>query len=580
PVLEILKTLAQKKQKGVQVSILTDGIFRNKPSAKRLIKTCSRLGLSIDWDGMDTILHEKTVLIDGRHLFIGSHNWTHSSLLENREVSLKIPAGTSRISGGSLSVRESHIKKFPKAAVLDAPGFAKQLADDIDHAQKEILIATFDIDESPDPFQFGTRITQALLRAAARKVKVKILFDASQFRVPETGEILYQYRGMKKAVELAEGGVEVYYDTASALFHAKLAVIDSRICYAGSQNLEMRKDVHAFEATARMSSREKSGQISAYLDGIFKNSVRYFYGPAELAGMPVPVSFIRKGGPFSRLYTRRNRLGLHLYLSLLKHAWDKNSFQFHFPIPPDQRYALRKLKNIYRLIDFDFGRKNALITLLNPKIRKPFSFPSRDTFILPKTFFENGWADRLKEREIFVLMIHLEGTQNSGQTPFWSMRIRDMAKTCGIDVSNLAHANIALERLNLIEIIRDPKITVKNVIKKPNRYRMNPLWNPAEQELLKKKMLEELGLSVIASPEGATQSRSKILAEACGFAKLLNQDEDLEVIRKFLLLIDRYGTAQVNKAVRITARFKHHFALRNVHHTAAILRNWSQGIYK
>ena len=64
------------------------------------------------------------------------------------------------------------------------------------------------------------------------------------------------------------------------------------------------------------------------------------------------------------------------------------------------------------------------------------------------------------------------------------------------------------------------------------------------------------------------------------FADLLNEPHDLDVIRKFLLLIDHYGIEEVEKASRITARFKPHFALRTVNYTAGILRNWSLGIRK
>lgn len=575
PVLEILKALQAANKKSVRVNLLTDGIFLAKPSGKRLRETTGKLGLPLKWDAKSTVLHEKTVLIDGQILFLGSHNWTRASLLENRELSLKLPAKTPRISGASLSVRQNLPAKFPLVSVLDALAFSKQTIDDIDRAQKEIRIATFDIDESPDPFQFGTRLTQALIRAASRKVKVTILFDAFQMRIPETGEILYQYRGMKKAVELRQGGVEVYYDRTASMFHAKTVVIDRKICYVGSQNLEMRKDVEALEATVRMVSSEHAGHVSAYLDGVLKNAVRYFYGPAELSGMPVPVSFIRKGGPLNRLYTNAGGKGFRLYLSLLKTAWDKNAASFPSPVPGTLRHERRRLVRDYKLISFQskhllshHERGPGIITVLHPQTPKPFSFPTRDVFILPHAFFEYGWDKRLRVRDIFTLMIHLEGGQNSGQSPYWSMKNTEIARINGMDYSSLSHATIALERENLIEVIRDPKITVKNVVKKPNRYRINSLWNPLEQVLIKKKMLEELSM------------KEARLKETGIFAKRLNQDEDLEVIRKFLLLIDRYGAHEVEKAVRLTTRFKHHFALRTVHHSAAILRNWSVGIYK
>jgi hypothetical protein len=110
-------------------------------------------------------------------------------------------------------------------------------------------------------------------------------------------------------------------------------------------------------------------------------------------------------------------------------------------------------------------------------------------------------------------------------------------------------------------------------------------WAEADERLA----LERLKTEFMAGP--------KELSEARRLASRLNQPHDAEVLRKFLVLLERHGLAKVRRAVSITARhycfgglaakglveaarFKHHFALRHVHHTAGILRNWSQGIRK
>lgn len=539
PVLALLKALHKARQRGVRIQILTDGIFQARPSGKRLKEAARKLGLPMEWDDKSTVLHEKTVRLDGRTAFLGSHNWTTPSLLENRELSIRLSS---------------------PAPLLDAEGFSRSLLADIEKAQKEITLATFDIDESSHPYDFGTKLARALIQAKKRGLKVRVLFDSSQTRVPETGEIVYHYRGLRKADELARGGVHVYYDTTLTLFHAKIALIDDRFVYIGSQNLEIRKDVTDLEATVRLDSRKISSQVKSYLAGILRESVPFHLRGIKSEGLRLPLSFLEKNGVFNRMLTHQSEETFRLYTSLLREAWKTKSNFI------EKRWSKSLFDDRRRLV-----RRYGVLTgtiLLDPETRKPFVFPDKDFFVVPDPFFDFGWFERLRHREIHAYWIHLAEAQHSAQSPFWSLGQSDLTRKYGISRWSFGLATISLERWNLIEVIRDPKITMRNVVKRPNRYRLNPVWSLEEQALAKKKMLEELSMN----PE--------LLKEAERLASSLNQPNDLEVIRKFLLLIDRYGLEKTKRAARITARFKPHFALRNVHHTAAILRNWSQGIYK
>lgn len=109
PVPVILKALQNAQKRGVRIRIATDNIFWNKPSGKRLREEARQRDLSIEWDDKHTVLHEKTVRIDGRLTLLGSHNWTSASLLENHELSIALPSST----------------------LLDADGFSKNLLADI-----------------------------------------------------------------------------------------------------------------------------------------------------------------------------------------------------------------------------------------------------------------------------------------------------------------------------------------------------------------------------------------------------------------------------------------------------------------
>jgi len=584
PVMKILRALRDAQKKRVRVSLLTDGIFRSKASGRRLHEAVERLGLKIQWDKQDTILHEKTIQIDGRTLIVGSHNWTNPSLLENRELSLQLstaegppgkPGGPAavpargfmpRAGGGEAKLSRPLTRRPP----LNASDFSKSLLRDIEKARQEITIASYDLDESSNPYDFGTKLTQALIRAERRGVKVRLLLDASQNRVPETGEIFYHYRGERKAEELVRSGVQVYYDSTLTLFHPKIAIFDDHLVYVGSQNLEVRKDATVLEATIRLDSKKISSEIKTYLAEILRQSQRYRYDPSDFVGIRLPFSFLEKKGVFSRMYTHQSEETFRFYVKLLRKAWKTGSNRVERRWPPRLQDDRRRLVRVYRVFRYEPGSVKRLpqVTLVDPETAKPFVFPDKDFFTVPDSFFDFGWFGRLTHGEIFLFWIHLAQSQRSSESPFWSMGQPEITRQFGINRSNLTQETISLERWNLIEVIRDPKIVFRNVVKRPNRYRLNPIGSLEEYRLTKQRMLQGLGM------------RQESMKEAEKLASLLNQPHDLEVIRKFLLLMERHGPENVRKATQITARFKPHFALRNVHHTAAILRNWSLGIRK
>ena len=109
-----------------------------------------------------------------------------------------------------------------------------RLAADIDLAERHVhlLFYIFAPDES------GRRIADALLRAAGRGVACRVLADAVGSRLLFT----------KLAPELAAAGVEIHEALPVGIFrrrlarldmrnHRKLAIIDARIAWTGSQNI-------------------------------------------------------------------------------------------------------------------------------------------------------------------------------------------------------------------------------------------------------------------------------------------------------------------------------------------------------
>lgn len=89
----VLAALGAAAERGVQVTAILergpdgDNVSRdNTATALRL----QGAGIRVCFDSPERTTHAKVVVIDGRFLFVGSHNLTQSALRYNREVSVRI----------------------------------------------------------------------------------------------------------------------------------------------------------------------------------------------------------------------------------------------------------------------------------------------------------------------------------------------------------------------------------------------------------------------------------------------------------------------------------------------------------
>jgi len=90
----ILQDLINAQKRGVKVRVLLEKTGRRDDSLNREnLATSERLrrhGVEVVFDSLDTTTHTKTIVIDRRFVFIGSHNLTHSALFHNHELSVLI----------------------------------------------------------------------------------------------------------------------------------------------------------------------------------------------------------------------------------------------------------------------------------------------------------------------------------------------------------------------------------------------------------------------------------------------------------------------------------------------------------
>jgi len=90
----VLQDLITAQKRGVKVRVLLETSDRQGDSLNRdNLATSKRLrqhGVQVLFDSPDTTTHTKTIVIDNRFVFIGSHNLTHSALFYNHELSVLI----------------------------------------------------------------------------------------------------------------------------------------------------------------------------------------------------------------------------------------------------------------------------------------------------------------------------------------------------------------------------------------------------------------------------------------------------------------------------------------------------------
>lgn len=93
PVAHWLRILAKKYDQGVDVRVLTDYPKRNRPNYhcnSYYIRWLHDKGIPVRCLFSAVTMHGKMVVVDTAHLFIGSHNWSPSSLKNPSEVSLQV----------------------------------------------------------------------------------------------------------------------------------------------------------------------------------------------------------------------------------------------------------------------------------------------------------------------------------------------------------------------------------------------------------------------------------------------------------------------------------------------------------
>lgn len=95
PVMHLVEALSDAARRGIAVRVVLDRgrDWRTGELDPKHLEVAERLrrgGVRVVLDEDDRTTHAKVLVVDDRHVVVGSHNWTRSALIANREWSLLI----------------------------------------------------------------------------------------------------------------------------------------------------------------------------------------------------------------------------------------------------------------------------------------------------------------------------------------------------------------------------------------------------------------------------------------------------------------------------------------------------------
>jgi cardiolipin synthase len=162
------------------------------------------------------------------------------------------------------AIRTRHIQHEETTILLSAPGWRRNpliriLARDFSDARTISILCAY--------FLPTGKVLRSLLRATRRGAKIRlILAGRSDMMVMQMAT-----RGLYR--QLLRAGVEIY-EYQPQVLHAKLVIVDNRVVYAGSANLDVRSLHLNYELLARIEDPRLAGEATAIFEGDLVHSQR------------------------------------------------------------------------------------------------------------------------------------------------------------------------------------------------------------------------------------------------------------------------------------------------------------------
>ncbi len=401
-----------------------------------------------------------------------------------------------------------------------------------------------------DPHSPVRQLVEALVQAHDRGVTVDVVLDqnADWDQAPTLGSQPLVWKNQPAYRYLRARGVSAAFDDPTILTHAKVLVIDRETVILGSTNWSEAALTRNVEATALIRSPAFAKTLLAAL------AVR---APPPVAddpgGVPVPWAFLRSRTLLGRMV--RDEGAFDLYLHCLRvfggaretsRALDYASLARALGVldRPERewRKAVRKvlyrLQRKYGLLTVSLRRDQAPAVTLTALPRAVGEAPAGDEAVvrLPDAYWEWGWDRRLPLPAKIMYLLALHYAAISPMAPVWFRSQADMAVAHGFSARHARDGLMVLRRHNLLEVRPGPLKFGRYADRPANRYRLNPLYDPAALERQAAALAAQYGPAVVQ--------------RASAYAALVYEDHNVQAIEQLIELEQAYGASVVRAAAR------------------------------
>lgn len=443
----------------------------------------------------------------------------------------------------------------------------------IREAKESIHIVMYMATYTPNkPNSPSNQLLEELVAAHKKGVKVRVVLDQEKLYSDKNhyNDPVYFF--------LKSSGIRVDYEELYTRTHPKLIIIDGKITVIGSHNWSDS----AFKKNRETSVVIKSPEISReYIEWFNRITVYPRSTPPSQSKIPdiyLPSQFLTDPNLGIKLHGKR----LTFYLYLLK-RWEESGQKPFYLNYKDTAVFLgwdEHSRRTYRILINDALRmfhKHSNLILYKPKRgkspeielldytdhNKPLKPNPEDCFVVPGAFFEFGWIMRLsRNAKYFYLVNLLETSRSPNQKGWWSRSRKYLRKKYHFNRKILPKAIKELRIYRILKVKYSPYKPSLGKRLSPNRYLLLPLYSWA----LFQKELENL--DNIYGKEKVKEARS--------WAEIILEENNPEVIEKFINYADQYGNSIVQYAIDYVAQRQIYSSKRNFPYVRGIILNKAQ----
>ncbi len=231
---QIQNDLIAAKNRGVYVRVLLE---KDVDDNAERVNSLRANGIDAKLDSSSRTLHLKLVLVDNKHLLLGSTNLSYSSFQYNNEVNIYLNdievVNKFYEYANSVISDNGRLSKIYCSSCAFTPIGDAQYADIvvpiINNAKKNVNIIMYQFSYDTDISTPNGSITKALTDAKSRGASVKLLLEFSSF------DSTLNYANQNTSRYLKDKGIDVRFDSKDVVTHAKLLISDDTVViYTGN----------------------------------------------------------------------------------------------------------------------------------------------------------------------------------------------------------------------------------------------------------------------------------------------------------------------------------------------------------